>query len=225
MVDKKLILINTYHEKLKRALYYSCSGRSMMSNRAKEALASRLPTQSNEELGAQLKDALHRGARGGTDPRTIVPATDEENGHRTDGPVGGRVKRATDIILSLAALVGLAPVFLMIGLLIRVPMGGPVLYFHERVGYGGKRFRCYKFRSMVNNSDEVLARHLESDADARQDWAECQKMRNDPRVSALGRFLRASSLDELPQIFNILKGEMSCVGPRPVTVPELKRYG
>ena len=141
------------------------------------------------------------------------------------GPVGGALKRATDITLAGIALVALLPVALLIAALIRWRMGNPVLYFHERVGYDGKVFRCYKFRSMINNGDEVLARHFAANPSLEKEWKERQKLKRDPRVPPLGRFLRVTSLDELPQLINILRGDMSCVGPRPITARELERYG
>jgi exopolysaccharide production protein ExoY len=122
-------------------------------------------------------------------------------------------------------LVLAAPVLLLVALLIRVTLGGPTVYLHNRVGFGGKPFNCYKFRSMVANSDEVLRQYLTTNPDAAREWEEFRKLRNDPRVTVLGQMLRKSSLDELPQLFNILRGDMSCVGPRPIVKEELCRYG
>lgn len=140
-------------------------------------------------------------------------------------PLGGRTKRLVDIVIAFSALVLAAPVMLMVALIIRLTTGGPALYSHTRVGFNGKPFECYKFRSMVANSDEVLRAHLAQDAEAAKQWEENRKLKRDPRITALGRLLRKSSLDELPQLFNILRGEMSCVGPRPVVADELSRYG
>lgn len=103
--------------------------------------------------------------------------------------------------------------------------GAPVLFGHYRVGKNGKLFRCWKFRSMRRDADKVLAVLLKSDAAARAEWARDQKLTNDPRITRIGHFLRKSSLDELPQLLNVIKGEMALVGPRPVTVAELTRYG
>lgn len=103
--------------------------------------------------------------------------------------------------------------------------GAPITYGHYRVGIGGQLFRCLKFRSMVRDSERVLAELLASDPQAREEWARDHKLRNDPRITPIGRFLRKTSLDELPQLFNILRGEMHLVGPRPVTMEELSRYG
>jgi exopolysaccharide production protein ExoY len=113
----------------------------------------------------------------------------------------------------------------LIALLIRATMGGPVLYRHNRVGFGGKQFGCLKFRTMVQDADVVLDEYFRENPEAATEWATSQKLKRDPRITFLGQVLRKSSLDELPQLFNILRGEMSCVGPRPITHEELDRYG
>jgi lipopolysaccharide/colanic/teichoic acid biosynthesis glycosyltransferase len=100
-----------------------------------------------------------------------------------------------------------------------------VLYGHDRIGYKGRRFRCLKFRSMVPDADIVLARYLADNPAARAEWDACQKLRHDPRITPLGRFLRTTSLDELPQLFNVIRGDMSLVGPRPIVHAEMVRYG
>lgn len=140
-------------------------------------------------------------------------------------PLGGRPKRLADLVIAASALILAAPIMLIVALLIRLTTGGPALFSHSRVGFRGKPFDCYKFRTMVRNSDEVLRAHLASDPEAARQWAEKRKLRNDPRITFFGMLLRKSSIDELPQLFNILKGEMSCVGPRPVVSDELTRYG
>lgn len=140
-------------------------------------------------------------------------------------PLGGSKKRAFDVAMALVALVVLSPLMLMIALLIKATMGGPIIYAHTRVGHNGNAFRCLKFRTMVSHPDEKLKHFLANDPDAAQEWRETQKLKNDPRVTFLGRTLRISSLDELPQLLNVLRGEMSCVGPRPVVAAEIARYG
>jgi exopolysaccharide production protein ExoY len=140
-------------------------------------------------------------------------------------PLGGLPKRIVDIVVASAALVAMAPVMLMVTALIRIVMGGPVIFSQERVGYGGRRFTCFKFRTMVANGDEVLRRHLEARPEAAREWKETRKLANDPRVGYLGNLLRKSSIDELPQLFNVLRGDMSLVGPRPVVPDELEYYG
>ncbi|MER9301132.1 sugar transferase [Mesorhizobium sp. M0621] len=140
-------------------------------------------------------------------------------------PLGGRPKRMMDMTVALIALVLAAPVMLAVALLILVTDGGPVVFSHTRVGFNGKRFACYKFRTMVANSERVLADYLASNPEAAKEWEQNWKFKNDPRITFLGYILRKSSLDELPQLINVLRGEMSCVGPRPVVPDELRRYG
>ena len=140
-------------------------------------------------------------------------------------PVGGAVKRVADLLIAIVALVTLTPLMLMIALLILVTMGRPVFYAHERIGFRHRRFGCLKFRSMINNPDAALRRHFDADPEAEREWNETRKLRDDPRITFVGRALRKSSMDELPQLLNVLRGEMSCVGPRPVTAEELDRYG
>jgi exopolysaccharide production protein ExoY len=130
-----------------------------------------------------------------------------------------------DVTVALVALVLAAPVMLAVALLILVTDGGPVIFSHGRVGFNGKRFACYKFRTMVANSEQVLADYLASNPEAAKEWGQHWKFKNDPRITFLGHILRKSSLDELPQLINVLRGEMSCVGPRPVVPDELQRYG
>ncbi|HKJ62432.1 MAG TPA: sugar transferase [Hyphomicrobiales bacterium] len=142
-----------------------------------------------------------------------------------DEPVGGVVKRALDLIIAMSALLFLMPIILFTVALVLVTMGRPIFFSQQRVGFNGQKFQCLKFRSMVKDAARVLDAHLEACPRARFEWAQNQKLRDDPRVTWLGRILRKSSLDELPQLFNILKGEMSCIGPRPVLPKELERYG
>jgi len=134
------------------------------------------------------------------------------------------LKRTLDISGSLFLLGILAPVFLVFSLIIRRD-GGRAFYGQERVGKGGRTFVCYKFRSMVVDADKKLKLLLESDSQAREEWEKNFKLKDDPRITRLGRFLRRTSLDELPQLWNVLVGEMSLVGPRPVVPDELSRYG
>ncbi|WP_416357921.1 exopolysaccharide biosynthesis polyprenyl glycosylphosphotransferase [Aureimonas phyllosphaerae] len=139
-------------------------------------------------------------------------------------PVGGSLKRAVDITLTLGALLVLSPLMLIIIAAMKISDPGPVFFGHKRVGFDGRHFRCYKFRSMATNSAELLQRLLQTDPTARAEWEATQKLRNDPRVTRLGRFLRETSLDELPQLFNVLRGEMSLIGPRPIVDEEVHRY-
>lgn len=133
-------------------------------------------------------------------------------------------KRAFDIAVSGTALLMLAPAFAVIGLMIKRD-GGSAFYSDRRIGVDGRVFGCLKFRSMIVNSRKVLEDHLASTPAAAAEWAETQKLKNDPRVTKIGAFIRKTSVDELPQLINVFKGDMSLVGPRPVNMPEIARYG
>lgn len=141
-------------------------------------------------------------------------------------PAGGAAvaKRLLDVIGAVALGLVFSPLIVIIVFLMR-KSGGSVIYRHRRVGRGGQMFSCLKFRTMVPNADQVLRDLLERDPELRAEWVRDHKLRHDPRVTRLGRFLRRTSLDELPQLLNVLKGEMSLVGPRPVVREELLRYG
>jgi Undecaprenyl-phosphate galactose phosphotransferase WbaP len=135
------------------------------------------------------------------------------------------VKRSLDLLTAAAGGIVLLPFFALIAALIRMTSAGPAFYGHERVGRDGRRFTAWKFRTMVRNGDEVLRRHLELNPELLAEWTRDQKLRDDPRVTTIGRFLRRTSLDELPQIWNVILGEMSFVGPRPIVQSEIERYG
>jgi Undecaprenyl-phosphate galactose phosphotransferase WbaP len=134
------------------------------------------------------------------------------------------VKRCFDIVGSACLLTLLSPFFLYIAWKVSRD-GGSITYGHERVGMNGKKFKCLKFRSMVMNAQEVLNHLLDTDPEAKAEWEREFKLKNDPRITSVGLFLRKTSLDELPQLWNVLKGEMSLVGPRPIIYEELVRYG
>lgn len=133
-------------------------------------------------------------------------------------------KRCFDVVAAIALLLLLSPVFGAIALLV-MRDGGPCVFGHTRVGRGGEKFKCLKFRTMVVNADAVLKDLLARDPAARAEWDRDFKLKNDIRVTKIGRFLRHTSLDELPQLWNVLRGEMSLVGPRPIIEAELERYG
>ena len=135
------------------------------------------------------------------------------------------LSRALDISVSLLALIFFAPLLLAVALAIYVTDPGPIFFAHRRIGRRGRTFACLKFRSMVVNADQRIKELLDSDPVARREWERDHKLRNDPRITPLGNFLRRSSLDELPQLFNVLRGEMSIVGPRPIVFDEVPRYG
>ncbi|TDY25518.1 lipopolysaccharide/colanic/teichoic acid biosynthesis glycosyltransferase [Paraburkholderia sp. BL6665CI2N2] len=137
---------------------------------------------------------------------------------------GDFTKRVFDIFGASALLLVLLPIFLIVGCVV-VSDGGSAFFGHPRVGRGGRPFRCFKFRSMVPKAEVVLAELLATDANAREEWNRDFKLKNDVRVTAVGRFLRKTSLDELPQLWNVLRGDMSLVGPRPIVTKELDKYG
>ena len=137
------------------------------------------------------------------------------------------IKRTIDVIGSLVGMVLLVPATIAIYIAQKISKedNGPLFYKHIRYGKNGKQFKLYKFRSMCMNADEKLKEYLKSNEEARKEFEENQKLQHDPRITKLGNFLRKTSLDELPQMLNILKGEMSFVGPRPVVKREIEKYG
>src|SRR5436190_3498319 len=139
-------------------------------------------------------------------------------------PIGLASKRIIDIVIALTGIILLAPLLIICFVATVVTSPGPALFRHRRVGFNGKSFYCLKFRTMVTDAPERLRQLLESDPIAAAEWETHRKLRYDPRVTAIGAILRKSSLDELPQLFNVLRGDMSIVGPRPVTEEELVRY-
>ena len=134
-------------------------------------------------------------------------------------------KRVVDLVVAAMTLVLCLPLLLVITAAIKLSGRGPVLFAHQRIGRHGRTFKAWKFRTMHNGADEILRAHLGSDAAARMEWDNHQKLKNDPRVTAVGRILRRTSLDELPQTWNVLVGDMSIVGPRPIVSEEIRRYG
>lgn len=134
------------------------------------------------------------------------------------------IKRIIDILLSSIGLIILSPIFCVISIAIKLDSKGPVFYKHKRIGKDGKTIYLYKFRSMYTDSKERLEILLKN-PDIKKEWNENFKLENDPRITKVGNFLRKTSLDELPQLLNILKGEMSIIGPRPVIDEELEKYG
>lgn len=132
--------------------------------------------------------------------------------------------RTLDVVLSLLGLLFLMPLMGCIALAIAIQDGRPIFFAHRRVGQGGRSFNCLKFRSMANDAEARLADLLASDPNARAEWNISYKLKDDPRITPLGRFLRRSSLDELPQFLNVLRGDMSLVGPRPIVEAEIPLY-
>jgi Undecaprenyl-phosphate galactose phosphotransferase WbaP len=134
-------------------------------------------------------------------------------------------KRAFDLAVCAAIMIPLLPLFLLLCLAVKLSSRGPILYGHWRIGRNERRFRVWKFRTMIVNADAELERRLAADPELREEWETEHKLHRDPRVTAVGRFLRRSSLDEIPQLWNVLVGEMSLVGPRPITLHEVEKYG
>jgi undecaprenyl-phosphate galactose phosphotransferase len=185
---------------------------------------------------------LLRALRRAEVPCTLVPATSTlpvagnrsylfsydvvlmSNSHEIARPITRVAKRALDLLFAGMLLVGLSPILLATAFLIRRD-GGPAIFRHKRVGAGGRMFPCMKFRSMHVQSERMLADLLAHDPVSAAEWAATQKLKNDPRITPIGHFLRKTSLDELPQLFNVLRGDMSLVGPRPIVQSELGFYG
>ena len=178
------------------------------------------------QMGQPFTIALPEGAGGGRTPQTRRVTGLElalaDHAPACRRPLERAAKRAIDLVAAGAGLVVLAPAMLAIAALLR--RDGDVFFAQSRIGEGGRRFRCLKFRSMHPDAESRLRQLLDSDPAARAEWAAHQKLSRDPRITSLGRFLRRTSLDELPQLINVLRGEMSLVGPRPMVAPEVPGY-
>jgi lipopolysaccharide/colanic/teichoic acid biosynthesis glycosyltransferase len=135
------------------------------------------------------------------------------------------LRAGLSLALALFAFVFLLPLLILVAAAIYAEDGGPVLFAHRRIGRNGRAFRCLKFRTMAVDADQRLAQLLRNDLIARAEWERDQKLRHDPRVTRLGAILRRTSLDELPQLINVLRGEMGLVGPRPIVESEVPKYG
>jgi exopolysaccharide production protein ExoY len=163
-------------------------------------------------------------------PNGMVPATEPKV---EESPIPPRafstwrrgLKRWIDIVGASTFLALFLPMFLMVAMGIRLSSPGPIFYVQTRAGRQGRSFRFYKFRSMRVDADELLSSFLDSDADAKRRWEQFQKIDNDPRITSFGLFIRRTSLDELPQFWNVLKGDMSLVGPRPCMLEQRQLYG
>ena len=132
------------------------------------------------------------------------------------------VKRILSILCSVISIIVLSPLFIIISLVVKISSKGSVFFIHERIGCQGKKFKLIKFRTMVDNAEDMIAAFT---PEQKKEWEENFKLKDDPRITKIGKFLRKTSLDELPQLINILKGDMSFVGPRPVVEDELSWYG
>ena len=132
------------------------------------------------------------------------------------------VKRILSILCSVISIIVLSPLFIIISLAVKISSKGSVFFIHERIGFQGKKFKLIKFRTMVDNAEDMIAAFT---PEQKKEWEENFKLKDDPRITKIGKFLRKTSLDELPQLINILKGDMSFVGPRPIVEDELSWYG
>ena len=140
-------------------------------------------------------------------------------------PYNRAIKRIFDLTLTIFGGLMISPILLIIAILVGIDNRGRIIFAHKRVGAAGKKFPCYKFQTMIPNADVALKKYLAENPDAKKEWDETFKLTNDPRVTKLGNFLRRTSLDELPQLWNVIRGEMSLVGPRPIVQAEIERYG
>jgi len=140
-------------------------------------------------------------------------------------PLDRSIKNSFDFVLSLIITIAILPILIIIYLIVLITSRSNPIFIHSRIGKGGKEFNIYKFRTMRVDASEALNRLLQSDKSAKEEWEREHKLKNDPRITPIGDFLRKTSLDELPQLFNVLKGEMSLVGPRPIVKEEIAKYG
>ena len=136
-----------------------------------------------------------------------------------------QISRAIDVVGASAILLVALPFLIILAVLLQIDSRGPLFFVQKRIGLNGDSFWCIKFRTMCVDADEALRRHLAQSSSARLEWMRDHKLRNDPRVTRLGMIVRKLSLDEFPQLINILRGEMSLVGPRPIVGAEIPRYG
>lgn len=154
-----------------------------------------------------------------------LPPKGRHRGLPKQGLDGDFAKRVFDVLFSLSVLIVFSPVYLLLALLIAITSPGPIFYVQQRVGKSHKPFGCIKFRTMVKDADEKLLDMIATSAHLRQEFQDSFKLKQDPRITWIGRFLRITSLDEFPQFLNVLKGDMSVVGPRPLVPEELPKYG
>jgi lipopolysaccharide/colanic/teichoic acid biosynthesis glycosyltransferase len=171
------------------------------------------PEESLVPQGWNISDANGEMSRGGSQTGIHHPAVLR---------IG---KRSVDIAAALFFFAAFGWLFVLIGLFVLISSGSPVLYYQSRYGKDGRIFRFYKFRSMIANSAQVLEEHLKSNPEARRQWDEYQKLDDDPRITRFGKFIRKTSLDELPQFWNVLTGDMSLIGPRPCMLEQKELYG
>jgi Undecaprenyl-phosphate galactose phosphotransferase WbaP len=184
-----------------------------------------LPSSGADDTGGTPHLSLERDARAaGESPTAHLAQLRLDYPARVDFSVEHALKRVLDVVGTAILAVLFSPLIVMVFILAALS-GREPLFRHTRVGRDGKSFDCLKFRTMVPNAEQVLAEILANDPALRAEWESDHKLRDDPRVTRFGKFLRSTSLDELPQLWNVIKGDMSLVGPRPITREELLRYG
>lgn len=171
-----------------------------------------------------MQDGTKTRALAGSQPLSGFIFTEPRPALKTD-PIGGWPKRYFDLTAALLGLILLLPLLLGLALVVRCLLGSPVLFRHRRIGRHGTEFDCLKFRTMINDDGSLLRKTIAESPELRAEWEASRKLRNDPRITPLGRVLRQTSLDELPQLINVLKGDMSLVGPRPIVQDEVPKYG
>lgn len=171
-----------------------------------------------KDASASMRTVTKRGQK--TKPPKVEPRGLSFQGLNTEF-----AKRLFDIAFSLSVLILFFPIYIILALLIAISSKGPVFYVQERVGKNYRCFKCIKFRTMVSNADKILMQMMETSPELRQEFNSTFKLKHDPRITRIGHFLRITSLDEFPQFWNVLKGDMSVVGPRPLVVEELSKYG
>jgi Undecaprenyl-phosphate galactose phosphotransferase WbaP len=216
-------------------MWADCSRERAMSSEHQSRLATAKPSQQRDQTVDRQTDSDRMDARNVSSDLHVVRGDGSNEVLAQLLPASGRksltkiqpeylAKRVFDVVSAVILGLLLSPLILLVVILIRLG-GEPVLFRHRRIGRNGRMFQCIKFRTMVPNAEEVLRHLLNEHPELRDEWTQNHKLRNDPRVSAIGRVLRLTSLDELPQIWNVLRGEMSLVGPRPIVRAELLRYG
>lgn len=203
--------------------------------RAHEQSAKTAQSASNARTGLTEPVPLHSatsanlstiiGAAGSIDGPAPTNSGAWARARDVPAPIGGGAKRALDIVVASATLVLLSPLLLIVALAVYLTMGRPIVFPQSRMGFAGRTFSCPKFRTMVTDAEAALQQYLKDHPEAAHEWRTRQKLQHDPRITPLGHILRRSSIDELPQLFSVLAGHMSCVGPRPIVRSEIERYG
>lgn len=183
---------------------------------------------SSEDYGERRGRLTIADVAANDSPPFMLSGSNESLAHldeiRTERPDQGG-GRALDLIVACGLLLAFLPLMAFCAIAIRFSSPGPLLFRQPRIGRGGRDFTCLKFRTMVVDADAKMAQFLEANSDAKTEWETVQKLQRDPRVTWIGQFLRRYCLDELPQLFNVIAGQMSVVGPRPIVASEVERYG